>query len=85
MEISSPNGIVKNVKNLFGINRNVLVNQEILCANYLYRFMELNDKKAYRDFKKIFEKLPDEKRFQVINHYLIYSKTYNQRIKVKKK
>lgn len=85
MEISSPYGIVKSVKNLFGINRNNLVNQEILCANYLYCFMELNDKKAYGDFKKIFEKLSDEKKFEVINHYLIYGKTYNQKIKVKKK
>ena len=85
MEYPSPNRVVRSVKNLFGINKNVLVNQEILCANYLYRFMELNDKKAYKDFKKMFEKMNDEKRFQVINRYLMYSKIHNQKNKVKKK
>lgn len=61
-----------------------LKTDEIVCACYLYRFREYGSKKDFHNFKKIFNNLSDEKRYQAINYYLTYAKNMREQEKKNK-
>ncbi len=53
---------------------NKSIEEEINCASYLHYAQENNCKHSYLKFKEIFDVLSDERKYNVINYYLAWSK-----------
>ena len=81
---SDSESILIKVSRILNRTEKYLKTDEIVCACYLYRFREYGSKKDFLNFKKIFNNLSDEKRYQAINYYLTYAKNMREQEKKNK-
>lgn len=77
-------GILQKVKKILRRTDKYSLTDEVVCACYLYKFLEYGSSKAYERFKYIFCRLSDESKKKAIRYYIAYAKALkkaNQKIK----
>lgn len=81
----SASSILEKVEKVIRKTEKTLATDEIICACYLYKFLEYGNSKAYDRFKYIFCNLTDEGKTKAIKYYLAYSKSDSKGYQLKKK
>ena len=76
--------VLEKVEKVLRRTEKTLATDEIVCACYLYKFLEYGCSKSYDRFKYIFCNLTDEGKKKAIRYYIVYSRSNekaNQKIK----